>query len=599
MRQLLTDFLHLGLMASIMAVIVLCIRACVLRAPKIYTYILWIFVFIRAVLPISYSSPISLWTLFQKAPAQTQSAELSVPTEHTAYLPNARTDAIQNPPQNLSNTSARTLDAFEKTAPNLSAVPTILWAIGFFTMLLYSLAVLSRLRKTVRFSVLNQTYTKKYGSFIYESDQIQTAFILGFFRPSIYLPAGLSNGQKLLILEHETTHIRRHDHQIKIIAWLILSLHWFQPLLWVSFYFLEKDMELSCDEQVLSNLGTEVRTDYSFLLLKLAAQENFPAGIPLAFSRGSSKTRIKNILRYRPQKAFSAVLTTLLIGVTLYGCMGSPKENLPAAEAEAPQTEAISDEMLSNALTAPESEELAFAKKFVSAFAEASTNIIADDLYEMLSEKLKAEADAISGSFKISRLDNGHYMTGYGPFLPGEPVITEVSDNLFEYQLTPVNSNPETFRWGDTNDVWHGKLLVKRNADGALEIAEWEDITCAITSRTQCLEHLDDSTLQIIAGTIPSLDEWKTGYPDWKREYQDDDAQKAFYEAFGDPAAYLENSLLLTSGKVTDIKTDEATQDKHVTYTWNDGSVTFHMQYRKQDNIWVPFQITDNGSTQK
>ena len=169
------------------------------------------------------------------------------------------------------------------------------------------------------------------------------------------------------------------------------------------------------------------RSDYSSLLLKLAAQENFPAGIPLSFCRGGSKTRIKNVVRYRPQKAFSAALTVLLIAVTLYGCMGNPKENLSAPDAKALQTEADFNETQTKASSAAESEELAFAKKFVSAIVEASTNIIADDIYEMLSSELKAEANSLTCSLDIRRLDTGHYMTSYGPFIPGEPVITEES----------------------------------------------------------------------------------------------------------------------------------------------------------------------------
>ena len=360
-------------------------------------------------------------------------------------------------------------------------------------------------------------------------------------------------------------------------------------------------MELSCDEQVLKNLGTQVRTDYSSLLLKLAAQENFPAGIPLSFCRGGSKTRIKNVVRYRPQKAFSAALTVLLIAVTLYGCMGSPKENLSAPDAKALQTEADFNETQTKASNAAESDELAFAKKFVSAIAEASTNILADDIYAMLSSELKAEANSLACSLDIRRLDTGHYMTSYGPFIPGEPVITEESDGIFHYEMAPVNSNPESYRWhGSEDTVWKGTLLVKQNADGGFQIAGWNNIvTDAVTRRTKCLEQFQNSVLQIIAESIPSLDEWKQEWQTLKWAYPNDDAEKAFYDAFGDPCAYLENSLPLSGGEVTDVKTDETTQDKQITYTFQDGSVIFHMQHRTADNIWVPYALSDGGYAQK
>ena len=431
MNAFLNTIFTLGLMASAMAVITLVIRTCFGRMPRLYTYVLWIFVFIRAVLPISYSSSFSLWTFFQTTPSQTSAAERSVPTAEPSFPLLSKMDAAQSLPQ---DTAPAAWDSLENTSPDPWFIAAALWAVGMLALLLYSLRDAIQLRRTVRFSVLNRTLSQKCGFSVYESDQIKTAFVLGFFHPSVYLPANLSDSQKYLVLEHESTHIRRHDHQIKIAAWLILSLHWFQPFLWISFYFLDKDMELSCDEQVLKNLGTQVRTDYSFLLLKVAAQDNFPA-VPISFCSGSSKARIKHILRYRPQKALPSVLTVLLISATLYGCMGSPKEQPPAADTEAPLTEAASSELPSDASNTPESEELTFVKEFLSALAEASTNIIADDLYEMLAPNLQAEINSYHSPVDIRRLDTKeHYSVSYayGPFLFNQ----YISYLLFIHKIT-------------------------------------------------------------------------------------------------------------------------------------------------------------------
>lgn len=572
----------LGLMASAMALIALGIRTCFRRMPRIYTYVLWIFVFIRAILPISYSSSFSLWTLFQKAPSQTLTAEQTMCTVEPSSLPFSEVDTVQSLPRHTA------LHLSQKTAPDPQAITAVLWAIGILALLLYSTIAVIKLRQTVRFCVRNQKFSQKCGFSVYESDRIQTAFVLGFFHPCIYLPANLSDAQKYLILEHESTHIRRHDHQIKIAAWLILSLHWFQPLLWVSFYFLDKDMELSCDEQVLKNLGTQVRTDYSSLLLKVAAQDNFPV-VPISFCSGSSKNRIKHVLRYRPQKTLSSVLTILLIGATLYGCMGSPQEKSPVADTETPLAAADLGSISSDTSNAPESEELAFVKEFLSSLAEASTNIIADDIYEMLAPKLQAEITSYSSPVDIRRLDTpGHYSVNYayGPFLCKEPLITEEADGTFRYQMTPADSNPESYRWGNEDYGWEGSVQVERNADGHLKVSQWENYFFEkIISRTSCIEHYSDSSLQLIAESIPSLE-------DWKQTFSTDSAEKTYYDTFGDPSVYLENCLHLTDGEVSDIKTDDATQDKHITYTWKDGAVVFHMQYREQDKIWVPFKIS-------
>ena len=134
-----TLIFNLGLMASVMAVIALGIRTCFRRMPKVYTYILWIFVFVRAVLPVSYSSAFSLWTLFQKAPAQAETANLSVQTADTAFLPYFQTSAPQNLPQTVPQ---ETPDAIAKASFDLTAAATAVWTLGLFVMLFYSLSLL-------------------------------------------------------------------------------------------------------------------------------------------------------------------------------------------------------------------------------------------------------------------------------------------------------------------------------------------------------------------------------------------------------------------------------------------------------------------------
>lgn len=588
MNPFFTDFLTLGLMASAMALVVLFIRSCFRRIPKTYTYILWIFVFIRAVLPVSYSSPLGLWTLFQNEPRNGWQTTLSVQAGEPSYLSISETSDAHSLPANPPTNAFAAQSMPAKTPSPIMAI-TVLWAAGCLTMLFYSLASLLKLHKRVRFAVQNQVWSKKCGVPVLESDQIQSAFLYGFFRPAIYLPRGLSERQAYLILEHETAHIRRHDHQVKLIAWLILSLYWFLPLLWVSFYFLDKDMELSCDERVLKQLGTNVRTEYGSLLLKLAAQENFTGQIPVSFCRGSSKTRIKHVMRYRPQKAFSASFAVLLVSITLYGCMGGPKEQAFEQTAESLQTEAATDKTMSDASEAFESEELSFAKKFVSTVCEGSINIIADDIYEMLSPELQAEIpDFGTGTLDIMRLETGHYMTCHAPFTPGEPTVTAESDNVFQYQIPPASNEPEFF-WAEIDEdlIWNGRIQVERNADGEFQVAKWEnEYFNPVNSRIKYVKHYSpDSTLQFIAETIPSREEWKQICPD-------DVTEELYNDTYGEPWTYLEKCLHLTGGKMTDVQTDDATQDKQFTYTWEDGSVVFYARYRAQDNIWIPYKTS-------
>lgn len=134
---------------------------------------------------------------------------------------------------------------------------------------------------------------------IYLSDQIDTAFVLGAFRPKIYLPSYLGDTQRDYILLHEQTHIRRLDHMVKLAGFFVLLLHWFNPLVWIAFYASGKDMEMSCDEAVVKKLGNGVKKDYSTSLLSLATGRKIVGGTPLAFGEGDTRGRIKNVLNYK------------------------------------------------------------------------------------------------------------------------------------------------------------------------------------------------------------------------------------------------------------------------------------------------------------
>ena len=154
MHQFLTELLTLGMMASVMATVVLGIRTCFGRMPKVYTYILWIFVFIRAILPVSYSSAFSLWTLLENSRTQSPPTGI-VRMAEPDCLPAPDTYGVSDLPQNALPESRHSL---KSQAPDPAAAAGILWAAGCGSMLLYSLFVLIRLRRTVRFSVRDQAY---------------------------------------------------------------------------------------------------------------------------------------------------------------------------------------------------------------------------------------------------------------------------------------------------------------------------------------------------------------------------------------------------------------------------------------------------------
>jgi hypothetical protein len=169
----------------------------------------------------------------------------------------------------------------------------------------------------------------------YETDAIKSPFVLGIFSPKIYLPLHLSAQDREHIVLHEKTHILRRDHIVKIIAYFILCLHWFNPFAWAAFLLMGVDMEMSCDERVLKEIGLETKKEYSKSLLTLATNRRIIGGSPLAFSEGGLKERIKNVLKYRKTSRVVitvavALVAALSIGFALNRSSSANEENIAA-----------------------------------------------------------------------------------------------------------------------------------------------------------------------------------------------------------------------------------------------------------------------------
>lgn len=559
----------LSLIASVMALIVLGIRFCLRKAPKVYSYILWIFVFIRAVLPVSYSSAYSLWNTLKRFFSSPDSAERMIYAPTVSPVPAGIMEHTQNTAafSSVSRTGSLSALAGAQT-PDIWTLTAAVWLLGVSVLLVYSAYSMRKLKKSVRFSTLTSKDGTSANVPVYESDRIRTAFILGFFHPVIYLPKGLSDYRKRLILEHESVHIRRHDHQIKLAAWLILSLHWFNPLMWASFRFLNKDMELSCDEQVLIHLGSQVRTDYSSLLLDLAAPGRISSGMPLAFSEGNTQNRIKNILNYKPIKFGSAAAAVLLLLITVYGCMGNPEKE-PDSVSSTAETEAIVSQ---NTETehAPK-EELTFVKDFVQNLIDCH----AEDVYAVLSPELKKEADTFYSSLGIGLHEPGIHRR-INPFTPTDAPVIEKTKTGYVYRMTRPDYRPAEYMKFHPADIWEGSLTLSQS-EGEFMVTKWEDYNYnEIASKEEFdwqYEHypfFEDASAEL---------EWIKSHPE---EASD---QYLRNHSATDPETLITERFHLTQGSVTDVSKDEEKKLQNVTYSWQDGSVIFRME-QLYDQFW-------------
>lgn len=203
---------------------------------------------------------------------------------------------------------------------NFMYLVSILWMIGIQILIVYFIVSYIKTYSRIKTATL-------YNENVYESDQIDTAFVFGLIKPKIYIPVNLTESEKIYIIEHEKVHIKRKDYVTKIIAFLILIIHWFNPIMWISFILMTRDMEMSCDERVMKNLGEDIKTNYSYSLLNLAVNKGNTFNIPLSFSENNIKSRIENVLNYKkPKKWFILIIALAIVASTVF-LISNPKNN--------------------------------------------------------------------------------------------------------------------------------------------------------------------------------------------------------------------------------------------------------------------------------
>lgn len=284
-EQFMITLLNMSFAASVMIVIVLPIRLLIRRLPKWYSYALWGLVLFRLLCPFSFSSAFSLF------PANHRPIADQIIYENMPFI-NSGILFIDEP---VNRTLMRNMAAEPASSINPIQMWLFLffmvWVAGVVLILGINMILYMRLKKQLKTAVRTE-------SCVFESDRVTMPMVLGLFHPAIYLPFGLAAKEKGYILTHERTHIRRWDYQVKLLSFFILALHWFNPLVWAAFLLMCKDMEMSCDERVLKELGMDEKSGYSMALLRFTATKS-GVMLPMAFGESNTKSRIRNVLNYK------------------------------------------------------------------------------------------------------------------------------------------------------------------------------------------------------------------------------------------------------------------------------------------------------------
>lgn len=298
--RLFTYVLDLTVPAGIVILLVMLLRLMLKGQKKIWSYALWLVVLLRLLIPAGIALPMGDLAV----PAFTSRYTLS---DAQIPLPEVLEGMGQGTPTvSVEGTLGGEAQTISCNWWELAVLcGKYLWLAGVIAVLLWAGVRYWRLKRKLREAVLLQDN-------VYILDGITTPFVLGLLRPKIYLPSGLKEQEQAHILLHEQRHIRRDDHIFRVVAFLVLCLHWFNPLVWMAFMLSGRDMEMSCDEAVVRRMSGDERADYAQCLLRCTAGKAHIAGMPLAFSEGDTGKRIRNLANWKKPVLWLCILAVAL-----------------------------------------------------------------------------------------------------------------------------------------------------------------------------------------------------------------------------------------------------------------------------------------------
>ena len=305
MSELFLKIVNMSISASWVVIAVLTLRFCLKKAPKWVNVLLWGIVAARMVFPFSIESVLSL----------IPSAETISPTIMMEQSPSVQTGVPA-----LNHVINPVISSSFTPAPGASAnplqiwIPVLagIWLFGIVALFLYSAVSYCRLRRKVCEAVILRDN-------IYQSENVCSPFVLGIIKPKIYLPYHMDSREMDHVIAHEQTHIRRKDHWWKPLGFLLLTIHWFNPLMWLSYVLLCRDIELACDEKVIGKMGNAQRADYTQALVACSVDRRLIAACPLAFGEIGVKERVKSVMNYK-KPAFWIVLASVIVCAMIAVC---------------------------------------------------------------------------------------------------------------------------------------------------------------------------------------------------------------------------------------------------------------------------------------
>lgn len=312
MSELFLNIVNMSISASWIVLAVLLLRLLLNKAPKWINGILWGIVGLRLIMPFSFESIFSLIPsseTISKAPDSPrphfESGVTIIDNQVNNYLGEHYYEGVTRPTGHFVD---------------ITTILAIVWIVGIVLLLAYTIISYSRVKNKIGTAVLLRDN-------IYQSENVVSPFVLGIIKPKIYLPFNINEQDMSHVIAHENAHIHRKDHWWKPFGFLVLTLHWFNPLMWLGYVLLCRDIELACDEKVIKELNTEQKADYSQALLTCSVNRRMIAACPLAFGEVGVKDRVKSILNYK-KPAFWIIVVAIIASVAVAVCfLTNPTSN--------------------------------------------------------------------------------------------------------------------------------------------------------------------------------------------------------------------------------------------------------------------------------
>ena len=304
MEAVFLKILNMSITASWIVLAVIVVRLLLRKAPKWIIVLMWGLAGIRLVCPFSLESVFSLIPSVETVPSNI--LYMDTPTIHSGV---SALNSIVNPI--ISESLAPSVGDSVNPVQVITFISSMIWIAGVAVMLIYTAVSYLRICKKVKEAM-------PFKENIWVCDHVDTPFILGVIRPRIYLPSAMDGQDIEYVIAHENAHLKRHDHWWKPLGFLLLAIYWFNPILWIAYLLLCRDIELACDEKVIRNMGTENKKPYSDALINCSVPRRMIAACPLAFGEIGVKARVKSVLNYK-KPAFwiiiIAVITCIFVAI--------------------------------------------------------------------------------------------------------------------------------------------------------------------------------------------------------------------------------------------------------------------------------------------